>query len=165
MDEKKKLGKFPKFILFQSILIGLLFAADQIFGFFEQNFFNTFLIHVLFLPEIYVSIMVSLSAIMGLIFNLVWGIIGDNTRSKLGRRRPYLITGGIITGFAAIAYAFSPNYFWALFLDVVIIGILKFQMDQLCIAILLTKILLNTKRNLTIMHYMTGYKSKNARYT
>jgi len=78
---------------------------------------------VLFLPEIYIAIMVSLSAVMGLIFCLVWGIKSDNTRTKWGRRRPYLIFGGTVAGVAMILYAFSPNYWWCLFFDVIIIGV------------------------------------------
>lgn len=123
MDEKTKLDKLPKFILIEAIIIGVVYAADQVYGFIEQNFFNTYIAHVLFLPEIYVSVMVSFSATMGLIFLLVWGIIGDNTRSKHGRRRPFLLIGGIITGTFSIIYAFSPDYFWAFFIDVVILGI------------------------------------------
>ncbi|MFX1339703.1 MAG: MFS transporter [Promethearchaeota archaeon] len=114
---------FTKELKIQTFIIGIIFAADMIFGFAEQNFLNTYLIHVLGLTEIHVAIMVSLSAIMGLIFLLVWGIISDNTRSKSGRRKPYLLIGGIISGIAMIIYAFSPNFYWALFLDVVIIGI------------------------------------------
>ena len=118
IDKKKLKG----FLLTQTLLIGVLFAADQFFGFFEQNFFNTYIVHVLFLPEIYVSIMVSLSACMGLVFSIVWGIKSDNTRSKWGRRRPYLLLGGVMSGIAMILFALSPNYWWALFFDVVIIG-------------------------------------------
>lgn len=123
MEINKKVNKFPRSIRFQTILIGILFTADSLFMFFEQNFFNIYLVHVLKLTELHISLMVSLSAIMGLIFQLSWGIISDNTRSKFGRRRPYLLIGGLIAGVAGILYAFSPNYFWALFLDVVIIGI------------------------------------------
>ena len=115
--------KFSRFLLIQTIVLGLLFAADSFFGFFEQNFFNTYIAHVLFLPEIYIAIMVSLSAVMGLIFCLVWGIKSDNTRTKWGRRRPYLIFGGTVAGVAMILYAFSPNYWWCLFFDVIIIGV------------------------------------------
>ena len=39
--EEKQQEKIPKEVLIQSILIGILFGGDQIFGFFEQNFFNT----------------------------------------------------------------------------------------------------------------------------
>jgi MFS family permease len=123
MEDKELKKALPKVVLIQAILIGILYSCDVIFGFFEQNFFNTYLVHVLELPEIYISIMVSLSAAMGLIMNLMWGIFSDNTRSKYGRRRPYLLFGGIIAGIAMITFAFAPNYLWCLFLDVIIIGI------------------------------------------
>ena len=120
-NEDEKL--FTRELKIQTFVIGIVFAADMIFGFAEQNFLNTYLVHVLGLTELHVAIMVSMSAAMGLIFLLVWGINSDNTRSKYGRRRPYLLLGGIISGVAMIIYAFAPNFYWALFLDVVIIGI------------------------------------------
>ena len=123
MEDKDIKKAIPKVVLIQAILIGILWACDIIFGFFEQNFFNTYIVHILELPEIYVSILVSLSAAMGLIMNLVWGIFSDNTRSKYGRRRPYLLFGGVIAGIAGISYAFAPNYLWCIFIDVIIIGI------------------------------------------
>lgn len=123
MEKTEELKVFNKQLKIQTFIIGIVFAADMIFGFAEQNFLNTYLIHVLGLTEIHVAIMVSLSATVGLIFLLVWGIISDNTRSKYGRRRPYLLIGGLVSGTAMIIYAFSPNFYWALFLDVIIIGI------------------------------------------
>jgi Na+/melibiose symporter-like transporter len=54
-----------------------------------------------------VARMVSISAVMGLIFNLVWGIISDNTRGRHGRRRPYILIGGVISGLLMIYFAFS----------------------------------------------------------
>ena len=66
--------------------------------------------------------MVSLSATMGLIMNFVWGVFSDNTRSKFGRRRPYLLLG-MIAGMAMIFYGLSPSFYICLFIDVIIIGI------------------------------------------
>ena len=64
MEKSEEKKQFSKFLKTQVLIMGLLFTADQFFGFFEQNFFNTYLDHVLGLSEIYISIMVSLSAIM-----------------------------------------------------------------------------------------------------
>ena len=114
--------KFSKFLRRQVLLIGLLYCGDYIFFFFEQNYFNTYIDHVLKLPEIYISLMVSLSATMGLIMNFVWGVFSDNTRSKFGRRRPYLLLG-MIAGMAMIFYGLSPSFYICLFIDVIIIGI------------------------------------------
>jgi MFS family permease len=66
--------------------------------------------------------MVSLSATMGLIMMFVWGIFSDNTRTKYGRRRPYLLFG-IMAGTGMIVFGLSQNYYLCLILDVVIIGV------------------------------------------
>ncbi|MBY9010007.1 MAG: MFS transporter [Candidatus Lokiarchaeota archaeon] len=113
---------FSKLLRRQVFLIGLLYMGDYLFFFFEQNYFNTFLDHVLFLPELYISVMVSLSATMGLITMFIWGIVSDNTRSKFGRRRPYLLLG-VVAGIAMVFYGFSFNYYLCLIIDVLIIGI------------------------------------------
>ena len=120
---------FSGILLRQVLLIGMLYMGDYLFFFFEQNYFNTYLDHVLYLPEFYISIMVSLSATVGLISMYFWGILSDNTRSKFGRRRPFLLLG-IIAGIGMIIYSFAfplfgqtPNaYVWCLIVDVVIIG-------------------------------------------
>ncbi len=123
MEKAEPTKPLSKFLITQAIFIGILFGGDNIFGFFEQNFFNTYLSHILGLEELYISIMVSLSAVVGLVMNLTFGILSDNTRSSLGRRKPFFFIGGIIAGLAMILYAFSPNYITAIILDVLIIGI------------------------------------------
>ena len=81
----KREKTFSKFLRNQILLIGILLAGDTIFGFFEQNYLNTYLVQVLGLAPLFISLMVSLSAVVGLITNLTWGIISDNTRGKYGR--------------------------------------------------------------------------------
>ncbi|MFX1391901.1 MAG: MFS transporter [Promethearchaeota archaeon] len=127
----KREKTFSKFLRNQVLLIGMLLAGDIIFGFFEQNYLNTYLEQVLNLAPLFISLMVSLSAVVGLIMNLTWGIVSDNTRSKYGRRRPFLLMG-IISGISMILFAFSIDlaggnvmtaYIICIILDVVIIGI------------------------------------------
>ncbi len=104
--------------------------GDYLFFFFEQNYFNTYLDHVLYLPELFISIMVSLSATVGLLSMPLWGIASDNTRTKYGRRRPFLLFG-IIAGFGMVLFSFGYllfgrteiAYIWCLIIDVLIIGI------------------------------------------
>jgi len=112
------------------LLIGLLYMGDYLFFFFEQNYFNTYLDHVLYLPELFISIMVSLSATVGLISMPLWGIASDNTRTKYGRRRPFLLFG-IIAGFGMVLFSFAYLLFgrtqiafiWCLIIDLLLIGI------------------------------------------
>ena len=121
---------FSKFLRRQVLLIGLLYMGDYLFFFFEQNYFNTYLDHVLYLPELFIPIMVSLSATVGLISMPLWGIASDNTRTKYGRRRPFLLFG-IIAGFGMVIFSFAYLLFgrteiafiWCLIIDVLLIGI------------------------------------------
>ena len=121
---------FSKFLRRQVLLIGLLYMGDYLFFFFEQNYFNTYLDHVLYLPELFIPIMVSLSATVGLISMPLWGIASDNTRTKYGRRRPFLLFG-IIAGFGMALFSFAYLLFgrteiafiWCLIIDVLLIGI------------------------------------------
>lgn len=106
------------------ILIGIISLGAIMFGFFEGSFFNTYLEHVLRLDYIYIAIMVSVSALFGLIFLLVFGVISDNTRSeKYGRRRLYLLFGSLVSGICMIIYPFSPEFIWCFIIDAIIIGI------------------------------------------
>ncbi|MFO7796453.1 MAG: MFS transporter [Promethearchaeati archaeon] len=122
IEGKEELKDFSRFILFQVIIIGILWLADTFFYFFEQNIFNTYITQVLDYDDIWVAVMVSLSATVGLIMNFVWGIFSDNTRSKYGRRRPFLLFS-IFAGIGMVLYAFSNNYVLCVIFDVLLIGI------------------------------------------
>ena len=122
IDNKETKDKLPKEVKKIAIVVGFLTAGSLIFSYFESSFFNTYLDHILNLPYYYISIMVSLSATMGLIMMIVWGIKSDNTRSKLGRRKPYLFFG-FIMGIGMITFAFAENFLMCIIIDVIIIGI------------------------------------------
>ncbi|MHA1519586.1 MAG: MFS transporter [Promethearchaeota archaeon] len=121
MSEKS--AKFSKFLMFQVLIIGFIKMGETVFFFFEQNYLNLYLEQILGKEEIFITILVSTSAVFGLIFQFIWGVISDNTRSKYGRRRPYFIFGGIISGISMIIYAFSQDFWFCLILDGFIISI------------------------------------------
>jgi len=129
---KIKLKKFGKFVSGQVVILGLLFFADQIFAFTEAEYLNTYITNVLGFEYKFVAWMVSISAVMGLITNIIWGIVSDNTRSRWGRRKPYLFFGGIVSGIFMVLFAFSLKiaggdpyiaYIICIIIDGVIIGI------------------------------------------
>jgi len=122
MEEKRKDYRYGV-ALYVIILISIMTAGAQFFGYMEAELLNTYIDHVLNLDLIFVGIMVASSATMGLIFLFVFGVISDNTRSKYGRRAPFLLIGGIGSGIGMILFGFSPNYFWCYVLDVIVIGI------------------------------------------
>ncbi len=104
-------------------IMGIATLGASVFGYMESQLLNTYIDHVLRLDYIFISIMVSSSATMGLIFNFVFGVLSDNTRSRFGRRAPYLLLGGVVSGAALILFGFSKDYAWCFVLDVVVIGI------------------------------------------
>lgn len=110
MEKNSDKKAIKPFVISQVIFIGILWLADRIFFFFEQNFFNTFIDHVLGLPGLFISTMVSLSATMGLIMNFVWGVVSDNARTKYGRRRPFFLFA-IIAGIGMVIYALGSEIF------------------------------------------------------
>lgn len=114
-------------MLSQVFFIGITFIAAQLFGYVESQLFNSYLEHVILrdfiLRWILIGTMVILSATAGLITQLVFGILSDNTRSRFGRRRPWLLSGGIIAGIAMIFFAFTFDYVTALILDVIVVAI------------------------------------------
>ncbi|TFF63541.1 MAG: MFS transporter, partial [Promethearchaeota archaeon] len=105
------------------VLICFVTLAARVFGYMETELLNTYIDHILDKDYIYIGIMVSFSATMGLITGFVFGIMSDNTRTKYGRRRPFILLGGIGAGIGMILFGFSPTYFWCFFLDVIIMGI------------------------------------------
>ncbi|TFH30776.1 MAG: MFS transporter [Promethearchaeota archaeon] len=121
MSEKS--AKFSKFLMIQVLIIGFIKMGETVFFFFEQNYLNLYLEQILGKEEIFITILVSTSAVAGLIFQFVWGVVSDNTRSKYGRRRPYFIFGGIISGVSMIVYAFSQDFWLCLVLDGFIIAV------------------------------------------
>ena len=121
--QEPKQRKFSRFLLLQALIIGFIKMGESVFFFFEQNYLNLYLVQVLNKEAIFVSIMVSVSAVMGLILQFVFGIMSDNTRTKYGRRRPFFIFGGILAGISMITYAFSGSYLLCLILDGIIIAI------------------------------------------
>ncbi len=108
--------------MFEMMIIGILYAAAQIFGSLEAEIFNTYLDHVLFLDALFITIMVVLSALVGLIMHIVFGIMSDNTRSRFGRRRPFLLFGGLLAGISMMVYAYAGSFLMALLIDVIAVG-------------------------------------------
>src|SRR5438309_330657 len=49
-----------------------------------------------------ISVVLFAGAIVALVGNPIFGALSDRTRSRFGRRRPYLV-GGALCGFAALA--------------------------------------------------------------
>ncbi|MHA1999751.1 MAG: MFS transporter [Promethearchaeota archaeon] len=112
----------------QIFLLGVLGGAGAFFGTAENGQLNTWINNVIRYDLggqwgwWMVPLMTTFSAMMGMIFLLVWGAVSDNTRTKWGRRRPFIL-GGIVAGLAMIFYVLTSNFWFCFFLDVVVIGV------------------------------------------
>ena len=58
----------------------------------------------------------SIGAIVALLANIIFGTLSDMTRSRFGKRTPWIVGGGIITGLAIGAIAFTRNEALIIFL-------------------------------------------------
>lgn len=110
------------------IMLGLLAGGGSFFSTVENGQFNTYINNVLrfefgsYWGWWMIPLMTSFSALMGLIFMLVWGACSDRHYSRWGHRRPFLLLG-VVAGIAMIVYLASRDFWLCFFLDVVIIGI------------------------------------------
>lgn len=87
------------------------FAAADIFGGGAMSFINVvylfFLINVIKLDPTLASAVILISEIWDAISDPAMGIIGDNTRTRFGRRRPYIFVSGCLIA-VAFALLFLP---------------------------------------------------------
>ncbi len=110
------------------LMLGLLGGGGAFFGTVENGQLNTYINSVLrfefgaFWDWWMIPLMTTFSALMGLIFMLVWGAYSDRHYSRWGHRKPFLLLG-IVAGVAMIVYLASRDFWLCFFLDVVVIGI------------------------------------------
>jgi MFS family permease len=50
-------------------------------------------------PEGIVAAFNAIGTVFALVSNIVWGVLSDRTRSRFGRRAPWMITGSVLAGF------------------------------------------------------------------
>lgn len=55
-----------------------------------------------------------IASIVGAVFYLIWSTISDNLRTRMGRRLPLMLIGGLSSSVLAILFTFGSNYTWLL---------------------------------------------------
>ncbi|MBD3191674.1 MAG: MFS transporter [Candidatus Heimdallarchaeota archaeon] len=76
-----------------------------IFSLIQGQFLNEYVATLPNYKPLVISLMVSLGAITGAVASIIAGIMSDNLQSKLGRRKPFIIVGGVIS---AVIFLFIP---------------------------------------------------------
>ena len=70
----------------------------------ENSWFNTFVFDTITPDPRPVAWMVAASAITATLTTLLMGTLSDRTRSRWGKRRPYILTGYCLWGLATILF-------------------------------------------------------------
>lgn len=98
----------------QKVSIGekIAFGSGDLFGGGAQTIIST--VYLVFLvinqvPIALAGVIIMIAKLWDAISDPLMGIISDNTRSKWGRRRPYIIAGGFAL-FLALFFLFIPMY-------------------------------------------------------
>jgi MFS family permease len=106
------------------IMLLLLGLAGQLAWAVENQYFNTFMYDNITPDPRAVSWMVAITAIVSTLTTIFMGTLSDRTRSRWGKRRPYLFIGyifwGIFTALFPLAAQFqtvSMGIFMAIFFD------------------------------------------------
>lgn len=85
-------------------VLALLAVTGQIAWAVENTWFNTFVFDMLTPDPRPVAWMVAASAITATLTTLVMGTLSDRTRSRWGRRRPYVLVGYILWGISTVLF-------------------------------------------------------------
>lgn len=108
----------PKLSFWQIFNMSFGFLGIQ-FGFALQNGNASRILQTFGADVEHLSLFWLAAPITGIIVQPIIGYYSDRTWGRLGRRKPYFLTGGIL---AAIALAFMPNASLLLFLPPVLVG-------------------------------------------
>lgn len=86
------------------IIMAALALIGQIAWAVENSWFNTFVYDTITPDPRPVAWMVAASAITATLTTLIMGTLSDRTRSRWGRRRPYIIIGYVLWGLSTILF-------------------------------------------------------------
>lgn len=90
----------------------MLALAGQLAWAVENQFFNTFLYDYISPNPQAVSLMVAITAVVSTVTAITMGTLSDRTRSRWGKRRPYIVFGfvfwGVFTALFPAAALFQP---------------------------------------------------------
>lgn len=100
-------AKITKTIWFALIALGL---AGQLAWAVENQFFNVFMYNEITPDPRAVSWMVAVTAFVSTVTAILMGALSDRTRTRWGRRRPFLVIGYLVWGVMTAIFPTSANF-------------------------------------------------------
>ncbi len=79
-----------------------------------SNIFSKYTEIITGTETIYWGIISGTASIIGAAFYLIWSTISDNLRTRLGRRLPLMLIGGLSSALLAILFTFGQDFIWLL---------------------------------------------------
>jgi MFS family permease len=89
----------------------------------EGQWYNSYVKDIVGASLFEVALMVALSSVLGTIFYLVWGVVADNIRPKIGHRVFIILIGSLSTAGLMLLFIASSVYIWCLVIGGICIAI------------------------------------------
>ena len=98
-------------------IIALCIFAAGTFAFSEvaSGWFGSYVYFIAGSKLVWWGLIIFIGSIVGAIFYLIWSTISDNLRTRLGRRIPLILIGGLATAALTMLFIASSDILWLLF--------------------------------------------------
>ncbi len=116
-DERNELPKsiLRKWFIRGIVALCILAVGTTAYGEIEAQWYSSYMIDIAHGTTFDVGIMAALIAVVGTVFYLIWGAVGDTIRPKMGHRVFMILAGSLITAGFMILLILGTSYLWVIF--------------------------------------------------
>ena len=97
-----------------TIALCIFTAGTFVFNEVASGWFGSYFYFIAGTELVWWGLITLIGSIVGAIFYLIWSTISDNLRTRLGRRIPLILAGGLITAGLTVLFIVSDNIVWLL---------------------------------------------------
>ena len=97
-----------------TIALCIFTAGTFVFNEVASGWFGSYVYFIAGTELVWWGLITLIGSIVGAIFYLIWSTISDNLRTRLGRRIPLILAGGLITAGLTVLFIVSDNIVWLL---------------------------------------------------
>jgi len=126
IPHEKKLAQKTSLHLTRWIIALCIFTAGSFtFNEIASGWFGSYVYFIAGKELIWWGTITLIGSIVGAIFYLIWSTVSDNLRTKLGRRIPLILIGGLATSGLAVLFIENDNIIWLLIDGGILIAITR----------------------------------------